>query len=527
MKLKKFFACFLAVALSLGIVACRKMPGETSSSLNGGGEAGKEKDTVTLIYSAADTFNPYTVKTDTNRQLCKLLYEPLVKLDNEFNPVYAVAQSVETKGLTCTVTLKDIVFSDGSALTADDVVYSAKLALGSETSYAAKLYEVKSVKASNAKTVVFSLKKADPYFVNILDFPIIKAKSETVTDSDSVLQPPVGSGRYKVSADRQYLEQNGMYYGETGNIKRVRLINAPDTESVSHYVEIGAADIYYSDMADGKIIRMSGSKLNINLNNMVYIGVNKNYGELEQNALRQAISAGIDREKICRNAYYNNALPATGFFSPVWEPTKAVQNLQINANKEITVENLDKIGYNRLDGSGKRTNARGRQLRFSLLVNSENRIRAAAAQLIAEQLSEYGITVTVVEKRYADYIKALNEGDFQLFLGEIRLTENMDISPLVLEDGAAAYGLKKPDKDKKTDKAEAEAELLNKSAVVTKGLYEGKNTVADVASVLQTEMPFIPVCYRTGVLFYSDNIENVNNSSASDIYFSIESYILG
>ena len=61
------------------------------------------------------------------------------------------------------------------------------------------------------------------------------------------------------------------------------------------------------------------------------------------------------------------------------------------------------------------------------------------------------------------------------------------------------------------------AELIN-------GFYSGTNTVNDVASVLQAEMPFIPVCYRTGVLFYNDNIENVNNSSLSDIYFSIESY---
>jgi len=64
-----------------------------------------------------------------------------------------------------------------------------------------------------------------------------------------------------------------------------------------------------------------------------------------------------------------------------------------------------------------------------------------------------------------------------------------------------------------------------KAEEVLNGFYEGKNSITDLASVLQTEMPFIPVCYRTGVLFYNDNIENVNKSSASDIYFSIESYI--
>ena len=48
--------------------------------------------------------------------------------------------------------------------------------------------------------------------------------------------------------------------------------------------------------------------------------------------------------------------------------------------------------------------------------------------------------------------------------------------------------------------------------------------MADIAVALQNEMPFVPVCYRTGVLFYNDKIENVKDSSVSDIYFSIASY---
>ena len=54
--------------------------------------------------------------------------------------------------------------------------------------------------------------------------------------------------------------------------------------------------------------------------------------------------------------------------------------------------------------------------------------------------------------------------------------------------------------------------------------YKGKNSISDVAVTLQNDMPFIPVCYRMGVLFCNENIENLNMASLSDIYFSIESY---
>ena len=46
----------------------------------------------------------------------------------------------------------------------------------------------------------------------------------------------------------------------------------------------------------------------------------------------------------------------------------------------------------------------------------------------------------------------LKKGEFQLFLGEVRLTDNMDISSLVLDGGVTAYGIKKEDKDKDKSK---------------------------------------------------------------------------
>ncbi len=525
MKIKKILCLIMAAQLLFCLAACKETPLNTSSlTETTNNDKNNEQNYITLLYSAADTFNPYTATTQINRQLCNLLYEPLVKLDNEFEPVYSIAKSVKTEDAVCTVVIGDYKFSDGSAVTADDIVYSYNLAKNSATSYSAALYEVSSVTAVNSKTVAFSLSKADPYFQNVLDFPIIKTGSAAVTDSDSVAQPPIGCGRYKVAQDRQKLVINNLYFGAKGSISEICLINAPDSESVSHYIEIGAADMYYSDISDGTILRMSGNKLDVNLNNLVYIGVNQSYGALAQNSLRQAISSAIDRNKICQNSYYNNALPATGFFTPVWKEVKSVQNIQIHTNSQITVENLEKIGYNELDKEGVRITSSGKGLRFSLLVNSENQAKVAAARLIASQLSEFGIKITVVEKSYENYIQSLASGNFQLFLGEIKLSNNMDFSCMVLEGGSAAYGLATSQSETDGDSAEAEPVPVSKSASAINGFYSGKNTIADVATVLQTEMPFIPVCYRTGILLCNENIENINKSSASDIYFSIESY---
>ena len=536
MKRLKITAIVLSALIFLS--GCRAKPDGTSSSAEPptAVAAAGSRNYLTMLYSAADTFNPYTAATNINRQLCRLLYEPLLKTDNSYNISYSLAQSAEVKGKECTVTLKSRYFSDGSALTADDVVYSFNLAKKSNTEYAYKLYEALSATVRDSKTVVIKLDRADPYFANTLDFPIIKKGSDTRTDADGVTHPPIGCGRFKLNDSEDKLITNEHDPGKDRMIKEIRLINAPDSDAVGHYVEIGAADMYYSDISDGNILRMSGKKVNINLNHLIYIGANLSDEQLSLNALRQAISSGLDRKEICRDGYFNNALPANGFFNPAWEAVKSVQNINLQANKEITVENLEEIGYNKLDSAGVRTNGAGKKLKFELLVNKENRLRVTAARIIAKRLSEYGISVNVAEKSFADYTAALSSGNFQLYLAEVAITPNMDISSLITEGGSAAYGIKKPEKkaDEKTEQtgstestaseAEQTEEQNLTAAELVSGFYAGTNTLADLSSVLQTEMPVIPLCYRTGVLFYNDKIENVNNSSCSDIYFSIDSY---
>ena len=539
MKRLKITAIVLSALIFLS--GCRAKPDGTSSSAEPptAVAAAGSRNYLTMLYSAADTFNPYTAATNINRQLCRLLYEPLLKTDNSYNISYSLAQSAEVKGKECTVTLKSRYFSDGSALTADDVVYSFNLAKKSNTEYAYKLYEALSATVRDSKTVVIKLDRADPYFANTLDFPIIKKGSDTRTDADGVTHPPIGCGRFKLNDSEDKLITNEHDPGKDRMIKEIRLINAPDSDAVGHYVEIGAADMYYSDISDGNILRMSGKKVNINLNHLIYIGANLSDEQLSLNALRQAISSGLDRKEICRDGYFNNALPANGFFNPAWEAVKSVQNINLQANKEITVENLEEIGYNKLDSAGVRTNGAGKKLKFELLVNKENRLRVTAARIIAKRLSEYGISVNVAEKSFADYTAALSSGNFQLYLAEVAITPNMDISSLITEGGSAAYGIKKPEKkaDEKTEQtgstestaseaAQTEEQNLTAAELVS-GFYAGTNTLADLSSVLQTEMPVIPLCYRTGVLFYNDKIENVNNSSCSDIYFSIDSYSVG
>ena len=524
--LKKIMSVVSALCLLLVCVGCNNA--QTTSS----GEAIAENQTVSdiqakeisLLYSYSDNFGPYTATTQLNRKLSTLLYDSLIKTDKSFNAAMSLAESYVYENNTCTVTIKSAAFTDGSAVTADDVIYSYNLAK-SHTEYSYNFYEVVSVTAQNKSTVVFKLSQNDEYFINLLDFPIVKNGTSGVTTPDGKEVPPIGSGRYYFDEEKTSLLLNENYHGKKGQIKAIRLINSPDAASTSHYVEIGATQIYYND--DNNIVRMSGKKTDVNLNRFVYIGVNSSYGSLQTKEMRYAISSALNRKAICQSAYYNNATAASGFFNPYFEPTKAVQTIIDTPNPKITVENLEKIGYNSMNANGFYANGSGNNPSFSLLVNSENASRVAAARLIAEQCAAAGIEIKVVECSYAQYLERLSSNSFQLYLGEILLPANMDFSPLAVSGGAVAYGVGLEPAEVPEPQGEEQAEPQEKKSscqAILEAYHSGECGISDVASTLLTEMPQIPVCYRSGVLFYDSQITGGVQSSSSDIYLSIENY---
>lgn len=68
-------------------------------------------------------------------------------------------------------------------------------------------------------------------------------------------------------------------------------------------------------------------------------------------------------------------------------------------------------------------------------MNSENSFRAAAANSIAESLRSIGFSVTVDAVPLDKYNQKIASGDFDLYLGEIKLTENLDLRPFFSERG--------------------------------------------------------------------------------------------
>ena len=186
---------------------------------------------------------------------------------------------------------------------------------------------------------------------------------------------------------------------------------------------------------------------------------------------------------------------------------------------------MEEIGYNKLDNSGYRYNANGKSLEFSLLINSENVSQQEAAKLIVSQLREVGIRVTVRALAYDDYLKALSAKSFQLYLAEVKINNNFDLSELVLPDGSCAYGIPASADSSEEDNTEDDNQSTaygNDLSELIKRYRGGTVSLSEVVSAVGAQMPFIPVCYRSGVLFYSNEIGEITNASNDDLFMSLE-----
>ena len=145
----------------------------------------------TLRCDPEDTLNPFSCSTEANRLLCGLLFEPLVDVDAEFRPGPGICSEwvMEDEGRRFLLRLRSGArFSDGSALSPWDVIYSLNRAMEATSVYAGRLSVIRDISLAE-DGVRISLSSPRPGLPSLLDIPIVK-------EGTAYRDVPVGTGPY-------------------------------------------------------------------------------------------------------------------------------------------------------------------------------------------------------------------------------------------------------------------------------------------------------------------------------------------
>ncbi len=507
--MKKILSLLLALIFVLSFTACggnnsgndTTNESETQQTTNGESEETTssqniKKTTLSLPYSSADGLNPYTLTTEINKALTTLLYDSLYRLDSSFSPTELLAKKGNISDKTVTVKLNSgVKFSDSSSLTASDVVYSFNLAKESD-SYSSQLENFTSAYAESSSTVVFKLKSADIYALGCLTFPVIKSGSDTKSKA-------VGSGRYYLSSGTLKANKNHIS-SEKASISKISLYNIKNSDSLFGSLQIGAICFAYKNLSDCKTERIVAATKAVPLNNLVYVGIKSTKGLLKDSKLRRIISCAISKTDISETAFNGYATAAQTPFNPLWKNTPSSPGAEYSA--QDIAKMLDDNGYAYQNDTDKyRKNSSGKDLVLTLAVNKDSDFKLQAAKMIESDLKTAGIEIQVVELERKELKKAAKKGKYDMYIGEIKLGGNMSLSPFFDENGSVSYNI---------DKSLSCISAYNK-------LVSGKIKIEEFVNTFNTDIPFIPLCYRKGFAAVSNSLEDNVELCEGDLYSNI------
>lgn len=473
--------------------------------------------TIVLPVGHNDTLDPFKAESTVNRSLITLLYDSLVYSDENFEPVLLLADNYSFEDKKLAVSLAAARFTDSSPVTAEDVVYSFELARKSAY-YSARLSCFSSAEIV-ADSVVFSLKSDNIFALSCLDFPIVKKGTVQELNKDTEIYElaiPVGSGRYVLKGtlpNATLVANPDCIRGEEPNITKIKLFEVSDSDGMAYGLQIGNYDLWYNDMSSGEYTRVNSGLSVVPTNNFVYLAFNSDKAIFRESAVRRSVSMLLDREQLISIGFQGYASPSVLPFNPYWG---AIKNLSHNGSESAQVEQatalLEDAGYNSVNSYGYRC-SRTKSLTASLLVCSGNPFKKMLAAQIKEQLAAVNFHVSIVELDYEKYTEAIEKGEFEMYLGEIKLTPDMNLSGFFVPDGKLNASIETPSAE---DEGVWEVNPCNDAY---KKVRSGECSLADFCLLFEEEMPFVPLCYRSAVLIYSRNFKTEIKGTCYDCFY--------
>ncbi len=386
----------------------------------------EDDEVLKLSMRMPETLNPLLNQDITVDRVLKLIFEPLVAIDVNQQPVPNIAKDMlfTEDGRTLVIYLRDdIYFTDGSKLNAEDVVFSLKTiqSAGENSLYKSALNYVQDFSELGSDKVQINYTKAYGGSLYNLCFPVIPKHyyQEASSKGSPVNLTPLGTGAYQydtyVRSKSLKLIYNTEYFKGKPKIENINVLIAPDTQTDIYAFNEGVIDVLNTTMSQwGKHRGERPVSISQYTNdNYEFLGFNHLNIYLQDKAIRQAISMCVPTDSIVKNIYINNAQQAYTAVSPAsycFEPYS--QKHIFNLEEARTI--FESSGYSRLT--------------FNILVNEENIERVKIAEIIQQNLSRAGIKANVNKKIFEEYEEDIKNGDYDMFVGGITMGIIPDIA---------------------------------------------------------------------------------------------------
>ena len=414
MKKKQLLSGVMALLLSASLCACGgSKTAEGTSEAAGESSEAETSNTLSegtpvpggsVVYGMTQDLASLDPHVDTDagtRDVVFNLYEGLVKPTSDGGFIAAVASdyTISDDAKTYTFTLRDgITFHDGTPVTIEDVKYSIDRYAEIQGESSAFSSLVDSVEVQDDKTLVVNLKESYSEFLPMMTIAIIPQSNEDPVGN------PIGTGPFKyvsyTPGQNLELEKYDGYWQEgVPSLDSVEFKFIADVDTAFVELQAGTIDILkYLTSAQAETL---GDDYNIvqgsmNLVHAMYL--NSAYEPLSKTEVRQALCYAVDRDAINNFIFGGKShiigshmIPA---MSKYYEPeAETVYSYDPEKAKELLAD----AGY--ADGFD-----------LEITVPSSYSQHVDSAQIIADELSQVGINVTLNQVEWSTWLQDVYKG---------------------------------------------------------------------------------------------------------------------
>lgn len=514
-------------------------PGDTEGT--GGGELADTQEMVFVLNNEPDGIDPNVTNNSFATPFLSNCFEGLVTYDEKGEVVPGNAESWESNDDLTVFTFhlrEGLKWSDGTALTANDYVYSALRVLTPETTSqyvnmisdyvvnGQEFYdgtasaEDVGIKALDDNTLEFTLKASCPYFIDLVSmwvyFPVQQATIEANGDKwTASAEAYVSNGPFKITemnmGESMVLEKNENYWNaENVTLEKLTFRYVLDTSTALTAYESGEVDgvrtVPSSDLA--RLKAENAGLVSTPNYGTVYYDINCSKEPYDNPLVRKALNLAIDREALINNVAQVDGQPAYSFLAPGYvvdgkdvTEGRSDYGLSSTADVEGAKAALAEAGYP--DGEGFPT--------LQLSFYSDDNVKKIAEAIAEMWEKNLGITVEVSSAEWAVFYDAVQSGNYEVAaMGwSADYVNPMSFLPLLYTNDVTNNSFySNPDYDAIVDQIKVEKDPAKFAELVLQ---------AD--ELVSAEYPVLGLYYKSNTYLIKDYIEGVYMVSSSNIYF--------
>lgn len=362
------------------------------------------------------TLNPLLNEDVTVAKILRLIFEPLIILDENFRPTSHLAEfELASDFSSAILTIRsDAFWGDGMPVTSDDLIFSVNTLRTAPRNaiYRRNVENIASITRIDTRSVQVHFHQATVNAGVCLNFPIIPQhhyRNQTNPRSHNNMNP-LGNAPFMLESHAPTrnltLVQNPYSFRRRSQIHEIEVVFLPDAQTELYAFDQGRIDALHlplTEWARHHSVRHIRHEMVYGMY-FEFIGFNFEREKFHNIQVRRGIAHAFNADEVINAVYLNHAVRTVSPIHPYNWAADHVAGITYDQTRAGVLLGVVDV-YEPI----------------IILANADNPQRVSIANRLASALNAVGLPANAEIVPYAEYFTRIENGDFDLFIGGVNL----------------------------------------------------------------------------------------------------------